>query len=145
MTERRFAAHRIGAMARLLLPLLVPLVLHGCDGSGSPTTDLTVRTKRYMGAPATIQYTFDINYFGQGATGTGCASSFTKTVSVQGFTNNQGHAYDDTVFLNVCPGSWSVTVGMTGWSGQCQQTLNVGANHAYFTYDKPGCNPTSYP
>jgi hypothetical protein len=147
MTVKRSSARRIRAAAGLLMAFIVPLALHGCPGAGPSNATLAVKTKRDMGVAATGQYSFAINYFGQGPTptGTGCAGSYTKTVSVQGTTTVQGHAYDDTTILNLCPGSWSISVGIGTWSGQCQQTLTVGNNSAHFTYEKPGCNPTAYP
>lgn len=62
-----------------------------------------------------------------------------------GITPNDGYAYDDKVFLDRCPGAWNISVSADNWSTQCQQTLAVGSNHAWFTFGKAGCSPTAYP
>ena len=145
MRETRFPMPRARATARLLCVALMLLVPLGCDGRGTDTAKLTVRTKRYMGAPATISYTFVMSYAGQGPSGGSCASSFSESVTHSGNTPNDGYAYDDKVFLDRCPGAWNITVSADNWSTQCQRTLAVGDNHAYFTFGKAGCHPTAYP
>jgi hypothetical protein len=147
MRETRFPVPRARATARLLCVALMVLVPLGCDGAGrgTDTAQLTVRTKRYMGSPATITYTFNMSYFGQGPSGGSCANSFSETVTHNGNTPNDGNAYDDKVFLGRCPGAWNISVSADTWSTQCQKTLAVGNNHAYFTFGKAGCHPTAYP
>jgi hypothetical protein len=107
--------------------------------------------KRDWGEESAQEYSFEMQWWGQGPSGTDdCAAQFDDTEPAGGFTDTNGDAIESTLYLYLCPGSWTLGVSSEGWSAQCEQTLSGGQNQPVnFTYGTSGCAtgplPTDFP